>query len=605
MTADLPKPKLTRENLREAATLISYLRPYRGILVAATAALALSSILSLCFPFLAGSLMDAATPGVPTRGPSWLPHHVNTVALLMLGVLVVQAASSYFHSTSMTSIGQSALADLRRDTYARLICLPMTFFSQSRVGELNSRLSADLTQIEQTLIMAIPQMFRQTLLLLGGIALIAMTSARLTLIMLGAIPPVIVLAVVFGRKMRRNSRQAQDKLAETGIIVEETLQGIFNVKAFVNEAFEIGRYGRSMDSYLRVALHGARLRGGFIAFIVLALFGSIVVVLWSGATLLQSGRITIGEMTRFVLYTAFVAGAMGQFADLYSQLQKAVGATHRVRELLREQPEFAVKMPGTTRAATVPRHALRGEVEFRDVHFRYPSRPEAEVLKGISFAVRSGEKIALVGPSGAGKSTIISLLLRFYDPQQGELLVDGRPAPSYPLDWLRNQMSIVPQEALLFGGTIFENIAYGRPGAGEAEIIEAARQAHAHEFVSAFPDGYQTLVGERGVKLSGGQRQRVAIARAILKDPAILILDEATSSLDSESEGLVQLALDRLMENRSTFMIAHRLATVRRADRILVIQNGMLVESGTHSELNQQENGLYRRLAELQFNLTL
>jgi ATP-binding cassette subfamily B protein len=259
-------------------------------------------------------------------------------------------------------------------------------------------------------------------------------------------------------------------------------------------------------------------------------------------------------------------------------------------------------MPGTAPAASVPRHALRGEVEFRGVHFRYPSRPEAEVLKGISFAVRSGEKIALVGPSGAGKSTIIALLLRFYDPQQGELLVDGRPAPSYPLDWLRNQMSIVPQEALLFGGTIFENIAYGRPGAAESEIVEAARLAHAHEFVSAFPEGYQTLVGERGVKLSGGQRQRVAIARAILKDPAILILDEATSSLDSESEGLVQLALDRLMENRSTFMIAHRLATVRRADRILVIQNGMLVESGTHSQLNQQENGLYRRLAELQFN---
>jgi len=605
VAADLPKAKLTRENLREAATLLAYLRPYRGLLVAATAALALSSLLSLCFPFLAGSLMDAATPGSPARGPAWLPHHVNTVALLMLGVLVVQAASSCFHSTSMTSIGQSALADLRRDTYARLICLPMSFFSQSRVGELNSRLSADLTQIESTLIMAIPQMFRQTLLLMGGIALIAITSARLTLIMLGAIPPVIILAVVFGRKMRRNSRQAQDKLAETGIIVEETLQGIFNVKAFVNEAFEIGRYGRSMDAYLRVALHGARLRGGFIAFIVMALFGSIVVVLWSGATLLQSGRITIGEMTRFVLYTAFVAGAMGQFADLYSQLQKAVGATHRVRELLRELPEFAVKMPGKAPAASVPRHALRGEVEFRGVHFRYPSRPEAEVLKGISFAVRSGEKIALVGPSGAGKSTIISLLLRFYDPQQGELLVDGRPAPSYPLDWLRNQMSIVPQEALLFGGTIFENIAYGRPGAAEAEIIEAARLAHAHEFVSAFPEGYQTLVGERGVKLSGGQRQRVAIARAILKDPAILILDEATSSLDSESEGLVQLALDRLMENRSTFMIAHRLATVRRADRILVIQNGMLVESGTHSELNQQENGLYRRLAELQFNLTL
>ena len=604
MAAELPKAKLTRESLREAATLFSYLRPYRGLLLAASGALILSSLLSLCFPFLAGSLMDAATPGSLPRGPSWLPHQVKSVALLMLGVLAVQAASTYFHSTSMTKIGQNALADLRRDTYARLICLPMSFFSQSRVGELNSRLSADLSQIESTLIMALPQLFRQILLLLGGITLIAATSARLTLIMLGAIPPVIILAVVFGRKMRRNSRQAQDKLAETGIIVEETLQGIFNVKAFVNESFEIGRYGRSMDAYLRVALHGARLRGAFIAFIVLALFGSIVVVLWSGATLLQSGRITIGEMTRFVLYTAFVAGAMGQFADLYSQLQKAVGATHRVRELLREQPEFAVAKSGAAAGTSVPRHALRGEVEFRNVHFRYPSRPETEVLKGISFAVKPGEKIALVGPSGAGKSTIISLLLRFYDPQPGELLVDGRPAPTYPLDWLRNQMSIVPQEALLFGGTIFENIAYGRPGAAEAEIIKAAQLAHAHEFISGFPEGYQTLVGERGVKLSGGQRQRVAIARAILKDPAILILDEATSSLDSESEGLVQLALDRLMENRSTFMIAHRLATVRRADRILVIQNGMLVESGTHAELNQQENGLYRRLAELQFNLT-
>jgi ABC transporter fused permease/ATP-binding protein len=600
---DLPKAKLTKENLREAATLFAYLRPYRALLFAACCALVLSSLLSLCFPFLAGSLMDAATPGALARGPSWLPHHIGAVALLMLSVLAVQAASTFFHSTSLTRIGQSALADLRRDTYARLICLPMSFFGRRRVGELNSRISADLTQIESTLIMTVPQFLRQSLILLGGITLIAATSARLTLIMLGAIPPVITLAVVFGRKMRRNSRETQDKLAETGIIVEETLQGIFNVKAFVNEAFEIGRYGRSMDAYLQVALHGARLRGAFIAFIVFALFGSIVLVLWSGASLLQSGRITIGEMTRFVLYTAFVAGAMGQFADLYSQVQKAVGATHRVRELLREQPEFGVAMPGSASGTTPPHGELRGEVEFRGVHFRYPSRPEVEVLKGISFVVKPGEKIALVGPSGSGKSTMIALLLRFYDPQPGEIRMDGRSAPGYPLDWLRNQMSIVPQEALLFGGTILENIAYGRPGATEAEIMEAARLAHAHEFVSAFPEGYRTLVGERGAKLSGGERQRVAIARAILKDPAILILDEATSSLDSESERLVQLALDRLMQNRTTFMIAHRLATVRRADRIFVIQEGSLVESGTHAELNQKENGLYRHLAELQFTL--
>ena len=601
---DLPKTKLTRENLREAAILFSYLRPYRSVLMAACGALIFSSLLSLCFPFLAGSLMDAAVPGATGRGLPWLPHRINFVALLMLAVLVVQAASSYFHSTTMTRIGQNALADLRRDTYARLICLPMAFFGQRRVGELNSRLSADLTQIEATLIMVVPQFLRQSLLLLGGIILIASTSGRLTLIMLGAIPPVIVLAVVFGRKLRGNSREAQDRLAETGTIAEETLQGIFNVKAFVNEDFEIARYARSMDAYLQVALRGARLRGAFIAFIVFALFGCIVVVLWSGATLLQSGRISIGEMTRFVLYTAFVAGAMGQFADLYSQVQKAVGASQRVRELLREQPEFAVTGAGPA-AVTGPADPLRGEVEFRQVRFSYPSRMGVEVLKGISFVARPGEKIALVGPSGSGKSTIISLLLRFYDPQPGAILLDGRPATEYPLAWLRNQMSIVPQEALLFGGTIYENIAYGRPDATEAEVLEAARQAHAHEFIAPFPEGYQTLVGERGIKLSGGQRQRVAIARAILKNPAILILDEATSSLDSESERLVQLALDRLMENRTTFMIAHRLATVRRADRILVIRDGLLVESGTHQELQQRENGLYRHLAELQFNVKI
>ncbi len=598
---DLPKAKLTKESLREAAALLSYLRPYRGLLIAACCALILSSLLGLCFPFFAGSLMDAATNGESAHKSSWLPHNINLIALIMLGVLAVQATSTFFHSTSMVKIGQKAVADLRRDTYARLICLPMSFFGQRRVGELNSRISNDLTQIESTLIMSVPQFLRQILFLLGGIILITATSVRLMLIMLSAIPPVIVLAVVFGRKLRGNSREAQDKLAETGIIVEETLQGIFNVKAFVNEAFEIERYGRSMDTYIQVALRGAKLRGAFIAFIVFALFGCIVVVLWSGSSMLQSGRITIGEMTRFVLYTAFVAGAMGQFADLYSQIQKAVGATHRVRELLQEQPEFAVAAAAAKSSPV--REALRGEVEFRDVHFRYASRPEVEVLKGISFAVKRGEKIALVGPSGAGKSTIISLLLRFYDPKPGEILMDGRLATEYSLAWLRNELSIVPQETLLFGGTIFENIAYGRPGATEAEIIEAARQAHAHEFIMPFPEGYQTLVGERGVKLSGGQRQRVAIARAILKDPSILILDEATSSLDSESERLVQLALDQLMENRTTFIIAHRLATVRRADRIFVIQDGKLVESGTHAELNQQDKGLYRRLAELQFNV--
>lgn len=596
---DLPKPKLTKESLREAAVVLTYLRPYRGLLITTCCALILSTSLGLCFPYLAGRLVDATTPETAARIPSWLPHHINSIALLMLCFVSMHATLAFFQGWSMVKIGQNATADLRRDTYARLICLPMSFFGQRRVGELNSRLSADLTQIEATLIMAMPQFLRQILLLVGGMTLLTATSARLTVIMLSAIPPAIILAVLFGRKLRKNSRETQDKLADTSIIVEETLQGIFNVKAFVNEAFEIARYTQSMESFVKVATRGARLRGAFFAFFVFALFSCVVVVLWSGALMMQSGRITNGQMTSFAMYTFFVAGAMGQFADLYSQIQKAVGATHRVRELLVEQPEFDVK----TSAQPFSPEPFRGEVEFRDVHFRYASRPEVEVLKGISFDVKRGEKIALVGPSGAGKSTIISLLLRFYDPQPGEILMDGKPAMNYPLAWLRNQMSIVPQEAMLFGGTIFENIAYGRPGATEAEVIEAAKQAHAHEFIAPFPEGYKTLVGERGVKLSGGQRQRVAIARAILKNPAILILDEATSSLDSESERLVQLALDKLMENRTTFMIAHRLATVRRADRILVIQDGKLVESGTHDELNQQDNGLYRRLAELQFNV--
>ena len=597
---DLPKAKLTKENLQEAKILFSYLRPYQGLLIATSCALILSSSLGLCFPFLAGSLMDAATTETSSHLPAWLPHSINAIALVMLGLILIHATLAFFQVSSMVKIGQNAVADLRRDTYARLICLPMTFFGQRRVGELNSRLSADLTQIESTLIMVAPQLLRQILLLLGSVVLIMATSGRLGLIMLSSIPPVVILAVVFGRQLRKNSRETQDKLAETSIVVEETFQGIFNVKAFVNEAYEIARYTQKMDAFVQVATKGAKLRGAFMAFIVFALFSCIVVVLWSGASMLQTGHITTGQMTRFAMYTVFVAGAVGQFADLYSQIQKALGATQRVRDLLQEQPEFPVTLASASSTAGEP---LRGEVEFRDVHFRYATRPEVEVLKGISFDVKRGEKIALVGPSGAGKSTIISLLLRFYDPQPGEILMDGKPATDYPLAWLRNQMSIVPQEALLFGGSIFENIAYGRPGATEAEVIEAAKQAHAHEFIAPFPEGYQTLVGERGVKLSGGQRQRVAIARAILKNPKILILDEATSSLDSESERLVQLALDQLMENRTTFMIAHRLATVRRADRILVIQDGKLVESGTHAELNQQDNGLYRRLAELQFNL--
>jgi len=592
---ELPKAKLDRENLKQALELFRYLRPYRGRFGAALAALFATSLLSLAFPYLAGGIIDAAVSQAKGSGNM---ASTNRTALLLMGILALQAGLSFFHSLSFATAGQRSLVDLRRDTYSRLISLPMTFFAQRRVGELASRLSSDLIQIEDTLITILPQFLRQTTILIGGIVLIAATSLQLTAIMLASLPVLTVTAVVFGRKTRKIAREAQDRLADTATIVEETLQGIVNVKAFSNEGYELNRYHEGLGSFLTITLRGARLRSAFIAFIIFALFGFIVLVLWSGARLLQQGKITFGDLTRFGLYTAFVAGAMGQFAELYSQLQKAIGATQRVRELLRETGEVEARL-GPAPASTLPR--LRGDVAFENVSFTYPSRQGVEVLHSINLTATSGQRIALVGPSGAGKSTIISLLLRLYDPSAGRILIDGRDARDYRLTELRGQMSMVPQEVLLFGGSIAENIAYGKPGAGAAEIEEAARQANAHEFIEAFPERYATLVGDRGIKLSGGQRQRVAIARAILKNPAILILDEATSSLDSESERLIQEALETLMRGRTSFIIAHRLATVRHVDRIIVVAGGRVVESGTHDELQGIGDGVYRRLAALQF----
>jgi ABC-type multidrug transport system fused ATPase/permease subunit len=592
---ELPKAKLDRESLRQALELFRYLRPYRIRFSAAMASLFTGSLLSLAFPYLAGSIVDAAV--LHTKGGGSMAG-VDRTALLLMGILALQAGLSYFHFLSFATVGQRSLVDLRRDTYARLISLPMTFFAQRRVGELASRLSADLIQIEDTLVAILPQFLRQSTLLVGGIALIAVTSLKLTGIMLVSLPLLTVVAVLFGRKTRKIAREAQDRLADTATIVEETLQGIVNVKAFANEGYELSRYHEGLGRFLASTLRGARLRAAFIAFIIFALFGSIVLVLWSGARLLQQGEITFGDLTRFILYTTFVAGAMGQFAELYSQLQKAIGATQRVRELLRESGEVEALL-GPNPPSTLPR--LRGDVIFENVHFTYPSRQGVEVLYAINFAANSGQRIALVGPSGAGKSTLISLLLRLYEPSAGRLLIDGKDARAYRLTELRGQMSMVPQEVLLFGGTIAENIAYGKPGASADEIEQAARQANAHEFIQAFPEGYATLVGDRGIKLSGGQRQRVAIARAILKNPAILILDEATSSLDSESERLIQEALETLMRGRTSFIIAHRLATVRHVDRIIVIAGGRVVESGTHEELQTIQGGVYQRLAALQF----
>ena len=596
----LPKAPLNRENIREMLAFARYVVPYRKRFAAGLATLFFSAGCGLLFPLLAGALIDAdMRPGgavLPVLGAITL----NRLALLLTCSVSLQAMASFNSSLCFNRVGQSALADLRNDTYRRLIAMPMAFFGSRRVGELTSRVSTDIAQLEGALIDALPQMCRQSIFLLGGVTMIAITSGKLTLVMLCTLPVLIAAALFFGRRLRRFSRDTQDRLAETNTIVEETFQAIASVKAFANEDFEVQRYGASNSRVLAAAFNTARWRAVFVAFFIIALFGGIVVVLWFGAGQLQQGAITAGELTRFVLYTTFVAGAMGQSAELFTQVQKTVGASQRVREILREPVEEGFDAGNALPDAGLPSR-LKGEVSFESVCFRYPSRPEVPVLREISLTASAGERIALVGPSGAGKSTLTALLLRFYEPESGRVMIDGRDSREYPLRWLRGQMAIVPQDVLLFGGTIAENIVYGRPGSDDAAIRQAATLANADDFIRAFPDGYSTIVGDRGIKLSGGQRQRIAIARAILKNPAILILDEATNSLDSESEQLVQLALDRLMRGRTSFIIAHRLATVRDADKIAVIDGGRVVEVGTHDELNSRADGLYRRLSSLQF----
>jgi len=525
------------------------------------------------------------------------------MALFLVLVLAVQALCSSFQTYWLTEVGERSLADLRRDTYGRLIRLPMAFFAQRRVGELTNRLAADLSLMQQTLTGSAPQFIGQLVMLTGGLVLITLTSGRLTLVMLASVPVVIGLAVVFGRLTRKISFEAMERLADTNVVVEETLQGIASVKAFTNEDYETGRYRAGIETFIGVVLRGALYQGAFTAFITFAGFGSIVLMIWYGARLVEGGALTFGDLTQFLMYTMFIGGAIGGFVRLYGELQRAIGATQRVRELLQEEPEQIEHADSTTASPKGVRRSA-GDIAFENVTFAYPSRKEVTVLRNLSLTAKAGQRIALVGPSGAGKTTIVSLLLRFYDPDSGRVLIDGRDARDYPLRRLRDQMAIVPQDVLLFGGTVAENIAYGRPGASQAEIEEAARLANAHDFIAAFPEGYQTLVGERGIKLSGGQRQRVAIARAILRNPSILILDEATSSLDSESESLVQQALDTLMQGRTSVIIAHRLSTVRRADCIYVIKEGEVVESGTHDELVARPGGVYRTLSELQFDLS-
>jgi ABC-type multidrug transport system fused ATPase/permease subunit len=486
------------------------------------------------------------------------------------------------------------MADIRRSLYEKLMILPMRFFDSQRTGELMSRITADIALLQDTFSITLAEFFRQLCVLIIGLGVLFWNTPKLTFFMLGVIPVLVISGLLFGKRIRNMSKQTQDELAKANVVVEETLQSISMVKAYTNEAYEVNRYHASLQKVIATALNTALYRGAFVSFIILALFGGIVAVLWYGAGLVATGEITIGDLTSFVIYTMFIGGSIGGLGDIYGQLQRAVGASERVREILEMDDEFT----HTKAAATMPR--LKGNIAYHHVVFRYPTREDVTVLNDLSFHVKAGEKVALVGHSGAGKSTIVQLLLRFYEPQNGQITVDNQPIINYNLTAYRSNIGIVPQEVILFGGTIRENIAYGKPGASEEEIIDAARKANAWNFIQGFPEGLDTIVGERGVKLSGGQRQRIAIARAILKDPAILVLDEATSSLDAESEHLVQEALETLMKDRTTLIIAHRLATIKKVDRIYVIDKGQIIEQGTHEELLNDGSGTYSNLIRLQ-----
>ncbi|MBO9636731.1 ABC transporter ATP-binding protein [Siphonobacter aquaeclarae] len=585
------KKKVNREGLNKALRIFRFVKPYRGLFLIGLVFLALSQVTMMSFPLLIREIV-----AVLEKKSQFTLNHV---LMALFAVLIGQALFSFGRIYYFTRVSERTMADVRRSLYSKIVTLPIRFFEQRRVGELMSRMTSDVTQLQDVLTITLAELLRGVATLVIGTVVIVTISWKLTLFMLATFPVLVVAAMIFGRYIRKMSKAAQDELAGANIVVEETLQSIQIVKAFTNENLEINRYTSALDRVVKTALKASMFRGTFVSFIIFALFGGIIGVVWYGASLVQSGEMIMADLFGFVLYTAFIGGSVGGLGDMYAQVQKTVGASERILEILDETSEV---QPGVGEAIATP---VEGEISFRNIRFSYPSRPDVQVLKDISLQVRKGEKIALVGYSGAGKSTIVQLLMRYHTPQGGHIFVDGKDIAGFNITDYRKHIAVVPQEVMLFGGTIRENIAYGRPGATTAEIEEAARKANAYQFILSFPEGFETVVGERGVKLSGGQRQRIAIARAILKDPAILILDEATSSLDAESEKLVQEALDGLMENRTTIIIAHRLATIRNVDQIYVLQQGEIVEQGTHEELSLLEAGLYSGLVKLQFENAL
>jgi ATP-binding cassette subfamily B protein len=582
---DRPRAK----SLRPLRALLPFLAPHRAILFAALAALLVAAAAMLAVPAALRQLIDHV---LATGNKTVL----NRYLFGFVGAAVAFGIFAALRFYLVTWMGERVVADLRQAVYRRVVRMDPMFFESTRTGEVLSRLTADTTLVQAIAGVNLSITLRSILSLVGGLAMLALTSARLTAAIIVLIPVVIVPMIIVGRRVRRLSRTAQDRIADTSSLVDETLNAIQTVQAFTLEDLQSHRYDAAVESSFRAAVRRTKVRAVLTAFGTMLVFIGITIVLWMGAREVIGGEMTWGQLSQFFLYAAYVGTAAASLTEMWGEVQRAAGAMERLAELLAARPTIAAP----AQPAVLPEH-ITGHIAFEHVRFSYPSRPEARALDDYSLEVRPGETVAVVGPSGAGKSTTFQLLLRFYDPQNGRICIDGIDIRTWRPEELRSKIGFVPQDTVLFGTSARENIDYGRPGSSDEQIIAAARAAAADEFLNELPDGYNTFLGERGIRLSGGQRQRIAIARAILKDPPILLLDEATSSLDAESERLVQAALNVLMHRRTTLVIAHRLSTVLRADRIVVLHAGRIVAIGKHAEL-MRSNPLYAKLAALQFN---
>jgi ATP-binding cassette subfamily B protein len=590
----VPRPKFSISSLKEALRIFRFILPYRWQFIIGLVLLFISSGVFMIFPFGIGLMLDVAQGKVRPDFDLGLIE----MGLVIIVILLVQGVISYIRVMLFAQISEKGTADIRQALYSKIISLPIVFFEQNRTGELNSRLTNDIGRIYNTFSFILAEFVRQLIFLAGGALFLLWQTPKLAGIMMLTIPILVVAAIIFGRWIRNMSKNRQKVLGDSNTILDETLQTIHAVKAFSNELFENNRYRQSNENVVQVSMKFAASRAIFTVFVITLLFGALFFVIWMGMRMIQSGEVSAGQLVSFVTFTAVVGASIAALSNFFTELVGAVGASERLLEIL-DTPSEIEERPQTNLKAG----RLKGDISLENIGFAYPTRPDMPVLKGVDLTISSGSKVALVGQSGAGKSTIMQLLLQFHRPDSGRVLADGRDIQDYELSSYRENFALVPQEVILFGGSIRENIIYGKPDATGQEIEIAARQANAWEFISRFPEGLETVVGERGLKLSGGQRQRIAIARAILRNPSVLLLDEATSSLDAESERLVQEALENLMKGRTSIIIAHRLATIREVDCIYVLEGGKIVEQGTHAELSAKADGVYSSLARLQFNL--